>query len=86
MIDVAQPAPHAGTTIPTITTRAWTFALFGKGWAIAKGGPPSQKGSQVEAIRDACISFPGRNNDSSYQPKSAALRAKRGINRRTFAR
>ena len=37
MIDVAHPDPHASTTIPTITTRAWTFAPFGKAGPLQSG-------------------------------------------------
>ena len=37
MIDVAHPDPHASTTIPTITTRAWTFVPFGKAGPLQSG-------------------------------------------------
>src|SRR5215217_3240724 len=57
MVEVAQPASHTSTTIPTIIIRAWTFALFGKSCAIAKWVPPSQKESQMQATRDACNSL-----------------------------
>src|ERR1041384_158814 len=43
MVEVAQPAPQIRMTKPKIVTRACTFALFGKSWAIAKWVPPSQK-------------------------------------------
>lgn len=34
MVEVAQPAPQIKIIKPKIVTRACTFALFGKSWAI----------------------------------------------------
>jgi hypothetical protein len=50
MVEVAQPAPQIRMIKPKIVTRAWTFALLGKSWAIAKWVSPSQEESQMQAI------------------------------------